>query len=78
MRNKKETIEAVGRSEGGKATFYDRVKETLAVASQLVIASPVKLPPKVVAVAKYVALALGVLETLERVAKQGGEDHEDE
>ncbi|MFB2118000.1 hypothetical protein [Parapedobacter sp. 2B3] len=62
-----------------KQSIYDRVKETLAVASQLVIASPVKLPPKLVIVAKYVALALGVLEAVEGAAKErGGEDDEGE
>ncbi len=58
--------------------MYERIKETLAVASQLVIAAPVKLPLKVVIVAKYVALALGVLEAVESAAKEGGEGHETE
>ncbi|WP_257669581.1 hypothetical protein [Parapedobacter tibetensis] len=44
------------------------------MASQLVIASPLKLPPKVVAVAKYLALALGVLEAVEGAAKEGTGD----
>lgn len=73
----KETTEAVGLSEAGKPTLYERIKETLAVASQLVIAAPVKLPPKVVLVARYVALALGVLEAVESGARQeGGETDE--
>ena len=75
----KETAKTVGRPEAGKPTFYDRMKETLAVASQLVIASPLKLPPKVVVVAKYLALALGVLEAVESgiSAKEGEADESD-
>jgi len=48
------------------------------MASQLIIAAPVKLPRKVVAVASYVALALGVLEAVESAAKEGGESDESE
>ena len=66
----KETTKTVGIPEAGKATLYDRIKETLAVASQLVIASPVRLPPKVVVVARYLALALGVLEAVESGVRQ--------
>lgn len=61
-----------------KKSIYQRIKETLAVASQFIIAAPLKLPPKVVAVAKYVALALGVLEAVEGAAKDGGEGDESE
>ena len=71
LNNMKETTKTVGIPEVGKPTLYDRIKETLAVASQLVIASPVKLPPKVVAVAKYLALALGVLEAVESGVRNG-------
>ena len=75
----KETTETVDLPKEGKATLYERIKETLAVASQLVIASPVRLPPKVVAVARYLALALGVLEAVESgVRKEGGEGDESE
>jgi len=73
----KETTKTVGHPEDGKPTLYDRIKETLAMASQLVIASPVKLPPKVVVVARYVALALGVLEAVESGVR-GGERGSDE
>ena len=68
----------VGLPETEKPTLYDRMKETLAVASQLVIASPVKLPPKVVAVARYLALALGVLEAVENGVRREGAADEDE
>jgi len=60
-----------------KQSIYERIKETLAVTSQLIIASPLKLPPKVVAAAKYLALALGVLEAVEGAAKKGADDDED-
>ena len=64
----KETQENVGQPAAGKPTLYERIKGGLAIASQLVIASPLKLPPKVVVVAKYLALALGVLEAVESAA----------
>ena len=73
----KQTTQTVGYSEAEKATLYDRIKETLAVASQLVIASPVKLPPKVVVVARYVALALGVLEAVESGVRNGEGAHDE-
>ncbi|MFC3197620.1 hypothetical protein ACFOET_08355 [Parapedobacter deserti] len=59
-----------------KQSIYEQVKETLAVASHFIIASPLKLPPKVVAVAKYLALALGVLEAVENGITKGGEDED--
>lgn len=73
----KENQETVGQPAAGKPTRYERIKETLALASQLVIAAPVKLPPKVLTVAKYVALALGMLEAVEGAAKKQ-EDGDDE
>ncbi len=45
--------------------MYRKIKRALAAASAAIIASPVKLPPKVVTVAKCVALALGVLEAVD-------------
>ena len=60
----KDDEKPVGLPAAEKPTLYKRIKETLVMASQLVIASPVKLPPKVV-VARYVPLALGVLEAVE-------------
>ncbi|GGC45979.1 hypothetical protein GCM10011386_42810 [Parapedobacter defluvii] len=73
----KESQDTVGLPEAGKPTIYERIKEGLAVASQLVIASPLKLPPRVVAVAKYLALALGVLEAVEGAAKDRREGDEE-
>ena len=75
----KETTTTVDLPEMGKPTLYERIKETLAVASQLVIASPVKLPPKIVVVAKYLALALGVLEAVEGGLRneEGARDEDD-
>lgn len=67
---------SVGRPEEGKPTRYHRIKATLAVASQFIIASPLKLPPRVVAVAKYMALALGVLEAVENGLRNGEEKEE--
>ncbi len=68
----------VGPPEAGRPTVYERIKETLAVASQLIIASPLKLPLRVVTVAKYVALALGVLEAVEGAGAERGDDDESE
>jgi len=45
--------------------WWIRLREGLQLASQLVIASPVRLPPKVVTAAKYVSLALGLWESLD-------------
>jgi len=42
-----------------------RLREGLQLASQLVIASPVRLPAKVVTAAKYVSLALGLWESFD-------------
>ncbi|GGG93989.1 hypothetical protein GCM10007415_31280 [Parapedobacter pyrenivorans] len=70
MKTIKETVEL---PEAEKPTLYDRIKGGLAMASQLIIASPLKLPPKVVAVAKYMALALGILDAV-TAANQKRED----
>jgi len=61
----KDDEKPVGPPAAEKPTLYDRIKKTLVMASQLVIAAPVKLPPKVVLAAKYLALALGALEAVE-------------
>lgn len=66
----------VGSPTAEKPTVYERIKSSLAVASQLVIASPLKLPPKIVIVAKYLVLTLGVLEAVEGAAKKGEEDED--
>ena len=71
-----ETTKTVDLPKERETTRYDRIKETLAVASQLIIASPVKLPPKVVVVARYLALALGVLEAVESAANERRTDDE--
>lgn len=49
---------------------YKKIKHALAVASQVIIAAPVKLPPKLVAVAKYVALAIGILDAVVQKADE--------
>lgn len=60
-------------------SIYEQVKGALATASHFIIASPLKLPPKVVAVAKCVALALGVLEAVENgINRKESEGHENE
>lgn len=77
-KNMKEVTKTGDLPEAEKTTLYDSIKGMLAVASQLVIASPVKLPPKIVVVARYLALALGVLEAVESgVRNREGERDED-
>jgi len=41
---KQQNNQSAGVSTADKPALYDRIKETLAVASQLIIASPLKLP----------------------------------
>jgi len=45
--------------------WWVSLRQGLQLASQLVIASPVRLPPKVVTAAKYVSLALGLWESFD-------------
>ncbi len=45
--------------------IYRKMKHALALVSQAIVAAPVKLPPKVVTVARYVALAVTLLDALE-------------
>ncbi|WP_028295899.1 hypothetical protein [Olivibacter sitiensis] len=49
--------------------WWTKVKQGLQVASELVIATPLGLPAKVVQVARYLSLALGIIESLEHSAK---------
>ncbi len=63
-------------SAAAKPTVYQRVKKGLGIVSQAIIAAPVKLPPKVVTVAKYVALALGMLEAVEGATQKGADDED--
>ncbi len=55
-----------------RKSIYNEIKEALALAANAIIAAPIKLPPKVVLVAKYVALAIGVLDAVEGAAKEKG------
>ncbi|SEL09712.1 hypothetical protein [Parapedobacter koreensis] len=66
----------IGQAEAGKPTVYNRIREGLALASQLIIASPLGLPAKVVAVAKYVALAMGILDAVESAGRKGADTDE--
>ena len=47
------------------APWWVSLRQGLQLASQLVVASPVRLPPKVVTAAKYVSLVLGLWERLD-------------
>lgn len=64
-----------------KQSIYEKVKGFLAVASQFIMTAPLKVPPKVVMVARYIALAMGVLEAAKKgtgkgIGKQEGEGDE--
>lgn len=72
----KENEERVKLSAAEKPTLYEQIKETLALASQLIIAAPVKLPSKVLTVAKCVALAIGVLDAVDGASKEWRKDDE--
>ncbi len=61
-----------------KKAIFRKIKSVLAVASHAIVTAPVKLPPKVVLVAKYVALALGVWEAAEGTARKEGDGDADE
>lgn len=49
----------------GWLPWYRRLKEGLSTVAGAVLAAPLKLPPKVVAGARYVALVMGLLDALE-------------
>ena len=53
-----------------KQSLYERIKEVLAVASRVIITAPLKLPARIVAVARYVALAIGLLDAVENGREQ--------
>lgn len=59
-----------------KARIVKRVIRTLATASQLIIAAPVRLPPKVLAVAQYVSLGAALLEAI--AAGQAGDREQED
>jgi len=75
MKNNNEPVSAprgaaeatpVQASSGQPAVpWWVSLRQGLQLASQLLIASPVRLPARVVAAAKYVSLALGIWESLD-------------
>lgn len=61
---------------GGKdvsTPWWVSLRQGLQLASQLLVSSPVKLPAKVLTVAKYVSLALGIWQAVEAQAENAGE-----
>jgi len=56
---------SVGIPTKGKPTLYEQIKQGLALAAQLVISAPLKLPSKLVLGAKYATLLLSLLDALE-------------
>lgn len=63
-----------GRSMDERPTLYQRVKEGLALAAQIVITAPLKLPPRVVQGAQYLALLIGLLDSLDRDTAEAADD----
>lgn len=62
----------VRASSGQQAEpWWVSLRQGLQLASQLVIASPVSLPGKVVQTAKYLSLALGIWDSLEARQRAG-------
>jgi hypothetical protein len=62
--------EPIQASSGQKeSSWWQPWKKGLQLASQLVLASPLGLPVKVVKVAKYLSLALGILDSFEMQEK---------
>ncbi len=57
--------------------IYRKVKRILAAASGAILSAPVKLPPKVVIVARYVALAIGILDAVDQPAEETLPDQTD-
>ena len=45
--------------------LFRRIKRALSMAAKAIIAAPLKLPPKVVAGARYVALLIGLLDAMD-------------
>ncbi|WP_270088430.1 hypothetical protein [Sphingobacterium sp. SYP-B4668] len=54
-----------------------KIRQGLRDAAQIIIIAPVKLPVKVVAVARYVALVIGLLEALDSEKEADGVKRED-
>lgn len=61
--DKAEPVQALSGQKGN--SWWQPWKKGLQLASQLVLASPLGLPVKVVKVAKYLSLALGILDSFE-------------
>lgn len=53
--------------------WYRQIKKGLAVAAQVIIAAPVRLPGRLVQAAKYVSLLVGLLDGLDNEDAAGKE-----
>ncbi len=54
----------------GKPSLYQTIKTGLGIAARAIISAPVKLPPKLVQGAQYVALLIGLLDAVDAQRKQ--------
>lgn len=61
----------------GGTPWYQKVKKVLTVVSQIILTAPIKLPAKVKAGAQYVAILLGILNSLEKPRADGEKEEED-
>lgn len=66
----------VGIPTNGRSTLYRKIKEGLALAAQVIITAPVKLPAQVVKGARYLALLIGLLDSLEKQVERPAEPDE--
>jgi len=57
--------------------MYRKIKTALAAASRVILAAPVKLPGRVVQIAQYVALAIGLLDAVDRQREPPLDDSEE-
>ncbi len=51
-------------------TIYQKIKKGLSVVAQVIITAPVKLPAKLLQGAQYLALLIGLLDSMEEEGKQ--------
>jgi len=73
----KTPLEASTTEPSKKETLFNQIKGGLHLAAQLILASPFKLPGKLVQGAKYVALAVSLLEGMDGLDQSKKEDEDE-
>ncbi len=54
----------------GGTTLYQKIKKGLSIAAQAIVTAPVKLPQALIKGAQYVALLIGLLDSLDHENKE--------